>query len=246
MSYLLSIPLLVMYFIWGLLLSSQRQRPIKKRYLYSALVSSYLLLCGPLANLAIAPLEFAYPAQHQVKAEHIVVMGCYHYQGSHLPLSDQLNDCSRTRVIEARRLWQQNPSAIIHLSGDIPSLKRRHVEVEREFLVALGVPDSQLRLYPNATNTQQEAEVVSNALRDSNARQVVLVTSANHMLRAKRWFDHYGQPVTPAPSHYQVQANFADFTLSDLLPTFSAVDTWRLAQYEYAALVKQQFQLQTD
>lgn len=246
MSYLFSIPMLVMYMIWGILLTNLRQRPVKKRYLYSALVTSYLLLCGPLANLAMAPLEFAYPALHQATAKHIVVLGCYHYQGAHLPLSDQLNDCSRTRVLEARRLWQQNPTAIIHLSGDIPSLKRRHAEVEREFLIAIGVPDSQIRLYSNATNTQQEAEVVSKALQASYANQVVLVTSANHMLRAKRWFDHYGQAVTPAPTHYQIQSNFADFSISDLLPTFSAVDTWRLAQYEYAALMKQHFELQAD
>lgn len=224
----------VVYLAW-------RQRPGFRVHLTLLLLASYVYTCQPLAGWVIQPLEQMYPRYAGQPVHHILVLGCYHSEVDFIPITDKPATCSQKRLLEALAIWQQHPSAIIHLSGDIPALKQRHAEVERDVLVLLGVPLSHIRLYSQATNTEQEARAVSEALQGQS--NLVLVTHAAHMHRALRWFQQYGLNPLPAPTGFEQRGQLGSGRWQDFLPSDSAPSTWYIAQWEYMGLLWQQLQL---
>lgn len=205
--------------------------------------------CKPLIDQLALPLEQAYPAfnhpqlQHQV--QHILVLGCNHSDQSALPLTSQLASCSLARITEGIRLWQQQPTALLHFSGHLATTQQQHSEIARQFALAMGVPAAQIVLHPAPGNTRQEAQALTEAIGQDSA---VVVTSAMHLPRAMRWFAYYGKPkgdnFYAAPSqHSTASREPAPYQLKDWLPSLMALEALYYLQYEYVALLQQQWQL---
>ncbi len=208
--------------------------------------------CKPLIDQLALPLEQSYPAfnqpqlQHQV--QHILVLGCRHSDQSLLPLTSQLAPCSLARITEGIRLWRQQPTALLHFSGHLPATQQQHTEIARQFAVAMGVPASHIVLHPAPGNTRQEAQALTDAIGQDRA---VVVTSAMHLPRAMRWFSYYGRHkgdgLYAAPAqHSTASREPAPYQLKDWLPSLAALEALYYLQYEYVALLQQQWQLQTD
>lgn len=208
--------------------------------------------CKPLIDQLALPLEQSYPAfnqpqlQHQV--QHILVLGCSHSNQSLLPLTSQLAPCSLARITEGIRLWRQQPTALLHFSGHLAATQQQHTEIARQFAMAMGVPASQIVLHPAPGNTRQEAQTLADAIGQDRA---VVVTSAMHLPRAMRWFAYYGRPATAdfyaAPAqHSTASREPAPYQLKDWLPSLAALEALYYLQYEYVALLQQQWQLLTD
>lgn len=66
----------------------------------------------------------------------------------------------------------------------------------------LGVPDRKIIVTPDVQNTEQEAAAVSEIL--NNHRDIILVTSAFHMARAKAIFERKGFSVAAYPVDFRV------------------------------------------
>lgn len=207
----------------------------------ACLLFMLLLTNKPLADLLARPLEMQYPPFAGNPPANIIVLGCNHAEASFLPLSSQPEICSVSRLIEAAQLWHRNPAAIVHLSGTIAQRKIAHTEVGRQFLLALGVPDSQIRRYPQAQNTHEELAVFASVLQQQPA---VLVTSAMHMPRAMRWAHFYQLQMAAAPTHFLVRQDHGPADWSGWLPRLSALETYQYLFYEYAGLLKSQEQMQ--
>lgn len=199
-----------------------------------------LLTCRPLADALAAPLENRYPAFAQQQVRHIAVLGCLHAEAAFLPLSSQMENCSVNRLVEAAQLWHQQPQALIHLSGSLKTGQQAHTEVARRFLLALGIAPQQIRLHPNATNTQTEIAVLVAAIAPDEP--LALVTSAMHMPRAMNWFARYQRTPVPAPTDYQRRHDekSAESWLR-WLPSLRALNTYHYAFYEYSGLLEQSF-----
>lgn len=114
------------------------------------------------------------------------------------------------RLWHAARLYRAGKAPLLVLSGGYdPSLgDRPEADAMREFLVALGVPASAMLLESTSRTTRENARFTAVLLGQRGIHNVLLVTSASHMARARRCFeaeglhvvaaatDHAGRPVT--------------------------------------------------
>lgn len=247
MKVILSLPVLLVlvaaWFCW----QQAKQQPLQRgRWLGIALLS-YLLFCQPAADQLLRPLERQYPAFALQPVDHIVVLGCSHADDAFLPISDKPNACSKSRLVEALRIWHLNPQAIIHLSGTLTQATHVHTQIESEFLQALGVPAASIQQHQGATNTEQEAAVVSKVLlAQTPAPRVALVTNAAHMPRAMRWFAQDAVTAIAAPAEFFGRDLDRPLRWQDFIPQITAPNSWYVWQYESAALLQQQLQLAID
>ena len=76
--------------------------------------------------------------------------------------------------------------------------------------IAMGVPKKNLFTTYSETNTHQEAKAVKKLLKakvPSKRKNIILVTSAFHMKRAKRIFEREGINVLPFPVDFKSTGN---------------------------------------
>lgn len=230
MVQLLLVSLLSSYLLW-------RQRRISRRLLLLPLLFLLLITCRPLADWVAAPLEFAYPAFQNQPVKHIAVLGCSHSEASYLPLSSQPEPCSLARLIEAAQIWRAQPQAIIHLSGSIADRRIAHTELEKKFLLTLGIPADVIRQHTDATDTEGEVTLLAKAVPADEP--MALVTTAMHMPRAMRWFTLHQRTPIAAPTDYRIRRTYADSRWPVWIPQLNATITLGDAYYEYAGLFEQ-------
>lgn len=225
-----------------------------------------LLLWGasskPVVDLLAAPLELQYKpfeaVSKHIRLQHIWVLGCNHQDSDFLPLSSQLEPCSLARVSEGVRLWQQQPSALLHLSGHIEGKITAHTEIARRYAVAMGVAPSQIRVHTEPNNTRLEIATLLDVVKDETT---ALVTSAMHMPRTMRWVHFYQQQsaahvtpeqkiqplknpqILPAPTDFTIRKQPGQPQASHFIPSVTAISALGYVHYEYLGLVLQQWQM---
>jgi len=130
---------------------------------------------------------------------------------------------SADRVWHAARLFRAGKCDRICLSGGaVVAGEESEAEAMRGFLLDLGVPDSAIMLESSSTNTLANARFTREKLSGEGVDRIVLVTSALHMHRARRIFEHAGFEVIPAPTDFEVVRT--PFAVLDLLPDAGALD----------------------
>lgn len=140
------------------------------------------------------------------KAEAIVVLG-----GGVWPLRfDQRYpnlSPAADREWQGARLYQAGKAPLVVLSGghDARFSAGSSAAAMRQFITALGVPESAILLEPNSRNTTQNARFTAEVLADQGVRRILLVTSALHMPRAASLFEAQGFEVIPAATDYEVR-----------------------------------------
>jgi len=109
-------------------------------------------------------------------------------------------------------------------------------EILAERAAALGVPHGQMLVTDKVTNTADEARAVARHLQEQRSTtpnaQIILVTSAFHMRRARVLFARAGFQVVPFPVDFHVSVG-RTFTMLDLLPTASSLSKTELALREW-------------
>lgn len=88
-------------------------------------------------------------------------------------------------------------------------------EVLKRYAQLMQVPAEKILVTDKAENTEQEA-VGSKRLLQPSSKKIILVTSAFHMQRAQKMFEHLGFSVFPFPVDSRVQGD--DLTLMSFLP----------------------------
>ena len=112
-------------------------------------------------------------------------------------------------------------------------------EVLKVWAKSQGVPDSAIQVTGKVTNTAEEAAAVAALLPKlasiggTRPRTILLVTSAFHMPRAQRLFQHAGLEVLPYPVDFKVSAG-ESFNAMKLLPS---ADAWRLTEMAWRELL---------
>ncbi|SEA41868.1 YdcF family protein [Alkalimonas amylolytica] len=242
-SLLMPLPLLLLWLLLAAVLCTFK-RKAGLWLLFPAIVALWLGSSSAVTERLAARLELRYPTyQSSAGVDNIIVLGCYHSDYTYLPLSSRLAECSLARLTEAIMLWHQHPEARLIVSGHLTGLSGNHTQLAADFAIALGVHEHKILRLTEPTNTQQEAASAAPLLVD---QRNVLVTSAIHMPRAKRWFDYYGANVTAAPAHYQVRRPVAEHGIAGYLPSPQGIRTLTLAHYEYLGLWQQRLKLWWD
>jgi len=255
--------MLVLLISLGMLLA-QRRPALAKTCTIAGLLLLWTATTKPIVDLIAAPLEFAYPKYSGQPVQHIWVLGCNHNESAFLPDYNRLEPCSQARMLEGIRIWQQNPNAILHLSGELTNRQQAHTDVASAFAQQLGVPFANIERHAQAFNTQQEVALMALEFTDTakpleksittthtseipNQRnqppQVALVTSAMHMTRAMRWAEVNGLQPIAAPTDYTIRRNFSEHQMEAWVPNQQALQGFSYAQYEYLGLTAQWFKL---
>lgn len=247
MKIILSLPVLLVLLTAWISWHQAKQQPTQRWRWLAITIVIYLLFCQPAADQVLKPIERQYPAFKAQTVDHIVVLGCSHADDEFLPISDKPNACSKSRLVEAIRIWRLNPQAIIHLSGTLAQVTHAHTQIESDFLQALGVPAANIQQHAGASNTEEEAALVSeHLLRTSTTPRVALVTNAAHLPRAMRWFASHSVTPIAAPAEFFGRDLDKPLRWQDFIPQISAPSSWYVWQYETAALMLQRLQQAID
>ncbi|WP_409307484.1 envelope biogenesis factor ElyC [Pectobacterium sp. B1J-3] len=201
-SLLQPLPLLLLLIGAGLLLLwfTRHQRMGKTLILISWLILT-LFSIQPIADRLLLPLENRYPTWQadQPRADYIVVLGGgYTYNADWAPSSNLISN-SLPRVTEGIRIYHANPGAKMIFTGaaaqgnPISSAQTAAWVAE-----SLGVPSRDILLVDTARDTEEEAIGTAKIV---GQQPFWLVTSANHLPRAMRFFQAEGLHPMPAPAN---------------------------------------------
>ena len=119
-------------------------------------------------------------ADHAQPAQAIVVMGAAQYDGRPSPVL-------RARLDHAQRLYQQGIAPIIVVTGGRrPGDRFTEALTGFRYLRDLGVPESDLRIENQGTNSWESLAAAAAFLRADEVTEVVLVSSPYHSLRVEK------------------------------------------------------------
>ena len=110
---------------------------------------------------------------------------------------------------------------LIFTGGLLPWSKSDQAEgdVLRRYAIEMGVPNDSIKVSGNAQNTFEEAKAIRAMLGPNE--NIILVTSAFHMPRAKLLFERAGFEVIPFAVDYKV--SYSQTTFLDALPSAGAL-----------------------
>lgn len=112
------------------------------------------------------------------------------------------------RVLYAAQLYKDGAAPRIILSGGNLGFSTNQsatpAQEMQDLLSLTGVPAEVVWLQTESQNTYEDALYSSNILRENGIEEIVLVTSAMHMPRAKALFEEQGISVIPAPVDFTV------------------------------------------
>lgn len=165
----------------------------------------------------------ARPVEALPAAQAVVVLGGS-IRGARLPRRPYPDlSASADRLWHAARLHRAGKAPLLVLSGGTAHAgEAPEAQAMRRFLLELGVPAAAMVLEPASVTTAQNAAFSARLLRQRDIRQVLLVTSALHMRRARALFEREGIRVIPAPTDHEVVDR--PFRLLDVVPDAEALE----------------------
>ena len=107
---------------------------------------------------------------------------------------------------------------LVFTGGKMPwdKVKKTEGEVLKEYAISNGIPAEKIFVTNNVENTADEALAVKELI--SPNKKIILVTSAFHMIRARKLFEKQGFIVIPFKVDYKTSQN-KDIGIMDLLPS---------------------------
>ena len=147
------------------------------------------------------------PPERTPQAQVMVVLGGGTESGDAPRPMTEINSAG-DRVLYAAKLYKDGAAPTILLSGGNVNFSSARgmtpAEEMAELLALTGVPQDAILLQPNSQNTYEDTLYSSVMLRERGIEEIILVTSAMHMPRAKALFEKQGFSVIPAPVDFTV------------------------------------------
>jgi uncharacterized SAM-binding protein YcdF (DUF218 family) len=132
------------------------------------------------------------PAQIEPAAAIVVL-------GAGMSTAGVLNEASLRRAIYGIKLYHQGLAPLLAFSGPASELGPGESQVRAELAGLFGVPPAAIVTEAVARTTREEAAQFAASLQPRGVRQILLVTSDEHMFRSRRLFERAGFTVLPAP-----------------------------------------------
>jgi len=126
------------------------------------------------------------------------------------------------RILSGIDLFKEDKAPFLILTnGKVPwSLGIPEGEYLKKFSIKFGIPKDKILLTDNVQNTDQEAKSVKKLLK-TNEANIILITSAFHMTRAKKIFEAKDIKVTPFAVDFQNRTK--KITIMDFIPTSNSL-----------------------
>lgn len=214
---------------------------IKKKVGYVLFFGVWVACTPAFSHLIMAPLENkaseGYFTPGEMEADFILVLGCSHSESEDIPLSSRYAECSMRRVVHAVMLHGETGLPLSFSGGIMPGRNVSEADSNASLAIALGVKKQAVETIVGANDTASES--VSVAARRPGAR-IVLVTTASHILRARRYFEDQGLIVIPSPTDYRNTISSPSFSFpGSYLPHWQGARRSAEAIYEYLGLISQ-------
>ncbi len=207
----------------------------------AAAVLLYVAASPVTSHRLMAGLESRHPPSAELPtASAIVLLG-----GSVLPdapprIHPETNHAG-DRFIHAGRLWKQGLAPLmITTGGYIPWIAQSpesEAHLYKRLLEELfDVPPEAVLPVPDSRTTREDAVLTARLFDELGLdREILLVTSANHMPRSVALFRAQGFIVHPAPTDFHAVTGLR-FRFYELLPSGSALAETYMALHEYTGL----------
>ena len=187
------------------------------------------------------------PSETTPQAEVIVLLGGGTEPGDYPRPMTEVNSAG-DRVLYAAKLYRDGAAPAILVSGGNLNFSAARgttpAEEMTELLVQLGVPADAIWRQEQSQNTYEDALYSAEILREKEITEVILVTSAMHMPRAKALFENQGVDVIAAPVDFTIteqnwqsvfQPSLGELVIN-LMPNASALDLTTTVLKEYIGL----------
>ncbi len=202
----------------------------------------YLLSMPITGHFAMESLERVYPpgtAEGRLEqTDAIVVLSGYAFPTGGHRLRPELAHDTLYRCVHALDLYRDGGARPVLVTGgsvDPESSDPTLGEQMGDFLVLLGVRESDMIVETRSRNTHENAVECGKILRERNYRRIVLVTDAAHMKRAVLCYQREGLEVIPSGCHYR--ALRFDFSIQSVYPTPGAAMGVLEATHEWIGLI---------
>jgi uncharacterized SAM-binding protein YcdF (DUF218 family) len=188
--------IIALIFLWRFRFWSLK---VRRLYIFSGLVLFYLLTTPFVFHYVSFFWErkfevFDLNALPQNTKAKIVVLGSGFSHDSTLPKTALLGCSALSRIVEAVRIANVYSNAKIHTSGNSVLGKTPGAIFLRGAAIELGIKPERISMQTTPYNTRSEADVFAkNYYQDIDT--VILVTSAIHMPRARKFFLNAGVKV---------------------------------------------------
>ncbi len=175
-------------------------------------------------------------SQSSKVVDYIIVLGGWHENNDTLPVTSQLNVDSLQRLVETIRVYKLHPEAKIITSGHHNVDKVSNAQKMKQSLMLLGVPKQKIITENFPKDTEEEAQLISPRVQGSN---VVLITNADHMPRAMKYFKTQGIEPIPAPTGHWVKNINSPKNWDYYIPNSKNLQQTTVAWYESLGLFVQ-------
>jgi uncharacterized SAM-binding protein YcdF (DUF218 family) len=236
-------PTFLLYVALGLAIANLWRKRKESRGRLLLVVIPFLLLsltCTRATGyFAHAALEWPYSASDEVPgdAQAIVVLSGYARGPDGILPRPELGSDTLYRCVHAARLHQKAKNLPVLVTGGPIEGTRPAMSIAqfmKDFLVDQGVEKATLIVEGLSRNTYENAVESSKLLRERGIRRIVLVTDAEHMLRASACFRKQGMEVSPSPVR---NSETLQNNLDDYLPNPREAGDFELATLEWEKIV---------
>jgi uncharacterized SAM-binding protein YcdF (DUF218 family) len=197
------LPLFVILFLVGVFYLHKSHIKKAKVILSLSFLWLFLISYPPLVNTLLYAYETSYKTLETAPKEvkYIYVLGGGHHSDKALPITSQINAAAVVRLNEGIRLFRQLKEKPMLIVSGFSTLydNTPHAILQEKLALSLGVPKEKLHLEPRVQDTQEEAVAAKKYIKDA---PFILVTSASHMPRAMRFFNHVGLTPIAAPTNH--------------------------------------------
>ncbi len=203
-------PILCLVLTLALIRLWRKRLELRRRLLW--LIVPFLglvILCLPaVAWLALGSLEWQYPPlqRRPADAAAIVVLASYVSPPNSVWPKPVLDDDSLKRCLLAVEVYRQGEAMPIVVSGGKPYASFPGPDCAsamRDFLLQLGVKDSDILVERLSTTTYENAVECRKLLAERKMDKIILVTNASHLVRAVGCFRQQGITVVPCGCQYR-------------------------------------------
>lgn len=240
------LPLCIGIQIVGLLLLwFSRKQKWGKIFVTSGTLLLTLLSYGPVSDKLLKGLERTYPSLVESRnpgstaldskspVRWIIVLGGGHSIDKTIAMTSRLGGASLMRLIEAIRLYEENPGSKLLLSGGGMSASCTDASTMADLALALHIPKEDIILEDKSLDTEDEARFIAPMIGGGKS---LLVTSASHMPRAMALFERQGIHPIPAPTDHRVSCVKEKLMPSFFFPSSTDLDKATIAVYEYLGI----------
>ncbi len=193
----------------------------------------YVLTTSTGSFLFVRPLEKSFQKEIPQRCDAIIVLGGGILKG---PEGHELRPHTFKRFIQGVELAKAYDAFLIVSGGTLPgSSQQAEATIMAQLAQKFEVPNEKILIDAESKSTYENAKNVAKIVQELNLKELVLVTSAVHMKRAKMSFEKFNVRVHPYPVDYL--CDYGPMSWIDFVPTRESLEANMLGLHEIVGLI---------